>query len=118
MAEPRLFQDSTSGTPRTMGDTIFTAGDPGETLYVVQQGEVEILAGDELLDTLGPGEIFGEMALIDHEPRSASARAKTDCLLVELDEQRFLFSVQNNPLFALEVLRTLARRLRAKSPAR
>jgi len=83
-------------------------------MYVVQSGAVEILKAGAPVNTLGPGEIFGELALIDQSPRSATARASSDCRLVALNKQRFLFSIQHNPLFALEVLRTLARRLRAR----
>lgn len=114
MAERRLFQNSTDTIACAAGETIFAEGEPGDTMYVVQSGAVDILQAGEPVNTVGPGEIFGEMALIDQSPRSGTARASSDCRLVALNEQRFLFSIQNNPYFALEVLRTLARRLRAR----
>ena len=114
MAERRFFQDSTDTIAFGAGATIFAEGDPGEAMYVVQSGTVEIRQAGAPVNTLGPGEIFGELALIDQSPRSATARASSDCRLVALNEQRFLFSIQHSPLFALEVLRTLARRLRAR----
>jgi CRP-like cAMP-binding protein len=52
------------------------------------------------------------MALIDHSPRSASARAKTDCQLVPIDEARFKYMIQQTPFFAIEVMRVITRRLR------
>ena len=73
---------------------------------------VEIRVGGDLVDTHGPGEIFGEMALIDSQARSASFTAKTDCRLVPVDERRFLFMVQQTPFFALNVMQVLADRLR------
>ena len=55
---------------------------------------------------------MGEMALIDHGPRSATVTASTDCTLAEIDEKRFLFLVQQTPMFALSVMRLLSQRLR------
>jgi CRP-like cAMP-binding protein len=81
-------------------------------MYVVTEGEVNILLGDQILDVLGPGGIFGEMALIDSSPRSASAIAKTDCKLVPVSRQRFTFLVQQTPYFSLEVMHVMAERLR------
>jgi CRP/FNR family cyclic AMP-dependent transcriptional regulator len=98
--------------PFTAGQTIFAVGDPGDVMYVVKEGEVEVLVRDRVVETIGPGGILGEMALIDHSPRSASARAKTDCQLVPIDEARFKFMIQQTPFFAIEVMRVMTRRLR------
>jgi CRP/FNR family transcriptional regulator, cyclic AMP receptor protein len=95
------------------GETIFQEGDPAEELYVIQSGEVDIRLSNRLLDTLGPNSIFGEMALIDAAPRSATAVARTDVDLVPVGEKQFLFLVSQTPFFALNVMRVLARRLRA-----
>jgi CRP-like cAMP-binding protein len=95
------------------GETIFKEGDAAEELYVIQSGEVEIHLGNRLLNTLGAKSIFGEMALIDAAPRSATAVAKTDVDLVPIGEKQFLFLVSQTPFFALNVMRVLARRLRA-----
>jgi CRP/FNR family transcriptional regulator, cyclic AMP receptor protein len=65
-----------------------------------------------VLDVAGPGDIVGEMALIDAKSRSATAQAKSDCRLAPVDERRFLFLVHEHPLFALHVMRVLADRLR------
>lgn len=94
------------------GDVIFTAGTPGDVMYVVKEGEVNVLVRDRVVETIGPGGILGEMALIDRGPRSASAVAKTDCQLVPIDEARFKYMVQQTPYFAIEVMRVMARRLR------
>src|ERR1700730_13266829 len=95
------------------GETIFKEGDAAEELYVIQRGEGEIHLGNRLLNTLGANSIFGEMALIDAVPRSATAVAKTDVDLVPVGEKQFLFLVSQTPFFALNVMRVLARRLRA-----
>ena len=84
-------------------------------MYVVMEGEVEILDGSVLLEIAGPGSIVGELALIDDEPRSASVVAKTDCRLVPVDRRRFQYMVQETPYFALAVMKVLADRLRKKN---
>jgi CRP/FNR family transcriptional regulator, cyclic AMP receptor protein len=94
------------------GETIFRQGDPAEELYIVKSGKVEIRLGNRLLDTLPELSIFGEMALIDHRPRSATAVAATDATVVPVSEKQFLFLVGRTPHFALNVMRVLAQRLR------
>jgi CRP/FNR family cyclic AMP-dependent transcriptional regulator len=97
------------------GDVIFKEGDPAEELFVVQSGSVEIHLGNRLLDTLPERSIFGEMALIDHGPRSATAVAATDATLVPVGEKQFLFLVSRTPYFALNVMRVLVQRLRSST---
>jgi CRP-like cAMP-binding protein len=99
------------------GDTIFREGDPASELYVIKSGKVEIRHGNRLLDTLDGNNIFGEMALIDNAPRSATAVAGTDVTLVPVGEKQFLFLVSQTPFFALTVMRALVRRLRATNDA-
>jgi CRP-like cAMP-binding protein len=94
------------------GAAIFNQGDPATEFFVIQSGKVEIRLGNRLLGTLSDHDIFGEMALIDPAPRSASAVAATDVKLVPVSEKQFLFLVSRTPHFALNVMRVLARRLR------
>ena len=106
-----LFRDK-EGQHFPAGQYVFKAGDPGESMYIVTEGEVDVLDGSTVLDTIGPGSIVGELALIDDEPRSASVRAKTDCRLVPVDRRRFQFMVQETPFFGLAVMKVIADRLR------
>ena len=99
------------------GETIFKEGDPAAEVYVIWSGRVGIQLGNRLLDTLEANEIFGEMALIDDKRRSATAIALTDVALVPIAEMQFLLLVTRKPAFALEVMRVLARRLRAANKA-
>jgi CRP/FNR family transcriptional regulator, cyclic AMP receptor protein len=99
------------------GEVIFKEGDPGAEFFVIQSGTVDIQLGNRSLGMLGDHDIFGEMALIDQSPRSATAVAKTDVKLVPVGEKQFLFLVGRTPYFALNVMRTLARRLRAQNVA-
>ncbi len=66
------------------GETIFKEGETAKELYVIQSGQVEIQLGNRLLATLEANDIFGEMALLDSAPRSATAIAKTDVALVPI----------------------------------
>lgn len=111
----RMFLTQES-TPYRAGDAIFERGDAADCMYVVAEGEVDVSIGDRTVDTLGRTAIFGEMGLIDKEPRSATARARTDCRVVAIPEKRFLRLVQETPYFALEVMRVLAGRLRRHDP--
>jgi CRP/FNR family transcriptional regulator, cyclic AMP receptor protein len=99
------------------GETIFNEGEPATTLYVIRSGRVGIHLGNRLLDTLETNEIFGEMALIDSAPRSATAVATTDVTLVPVSKKQFLVLISRSPSFALDVMGVLARRLRAANRA-
>ena len=95
------------------GEIIFKEGDEANQLFAIKSGEVAIQLGNRTLAELPANSIFGEMALIDDAPRSATAVAKTDVELVAISEKQFLFLVSQTPFFALKVMRVLARRLRA-----
>ena len=96
------------------GETIFKEGDPASELYCIQSGRVGIYLADRLLHTVDANGIFGQMSLIEAAPRSATAIAETDVTLAAVPESAFLFCVGETPDFALKVMRTLARRLRAE----
>jgi CRP/FNR family transcriptional regulator, cyclic AMP receptor protein len=94
------------------GAIIFREGDRAQELFVIKSGEVRIQIGNTTVSELSADHVFGEMALIDSEPRSASAIAVTDVELVPVSEKQFLFLVSQTPYFALKVMRVLAQRLR------
>jgi CRP/FNR family cyclic AMP-dependent transcriptional regulator len=95
------------------GSVIFREGDEARELFVIKSGQVRIQIGNRTITELAADSIFGEMALIDNEPRSATAVAATDVELVAVTEKQFLFLVSQTPYFALKVMRVLAQRLRA-----
>ncbi|MFN8373833.1 MAG: cyclic nucleotide-binding domain-containing protein [Anaerolineae bacterium] len=106
------FKNATDFVEYEAGATIFEEGNHGHMMYAVKEGAVEIIYKDRVLETIEAGGFFGEMALIDSEPRSAKAAAKTHCKIVSVDRNRFLFLVQETPTFALQVMHTLAHRIR------
>ena len=112
MSSMNIFKNEQDTVTYSAGEKIFSVGDPGDVMYAIKSGAVDIFFNEELLETVGEGGIFGEMALVDKNVRSANAIARTACELVRIDEDRFDLLVKFNPYFALEVLRVTVRRLR------
>jgi CRP-like cAMP-binding protein/RsiW-degrading membrane proteinase PrsW (M82 family) len=98
------------------GQVLFEEGDEGDALYLIRKGGIDILTevdGEErLLRTMRPGEIVGELALLDGQPRSATARAKDQATVLMLRREQFIMFMQSRPQVILAVLRYLARRVR------
>ena len=94
------------------GDSIFQAGDPGETMFVVAEGRVDIQIRGNTVETVEKGGIFGEMALLGSEIRSADAVAVTASKLLPINEALFLRMVQKSPRFSLQLMQVIADRLR------
>ena len=95
------------------GKTIFREGDPGDAVYVVLDGQVELRVNGQLVETVGPGGVLGEMALIEQAPRVATATARSACDLQPISEARFMSMIQQTPHFALQIMKVIASRLRA-----
>jgi CRP-like cAMP-binding protein len=108
-----LTGNNIAARPLKAGSVIFREGEDAHELFVIKSGQVRIQIGNRTITELSADDIFGEMALIDNEPRSAIAVAVTDVELVAVSEQQFLFLVSQTPYFALKVMRVLAQRLRA-----
>ncbi len=98
------------------GETLFREGDVGDTLYFILRGECRVVKEDELgnempLATVSSGRILGEMAIVDHSPRSASVRATEGTSLLALDRETFDSMTDSRPDIAVEILRNIARLL-------
>ena len=94
------------------GEVIFSEGENGDYMCALIEGQVTLLKGGRILEEVMPGGIFGEMALIDKNLRSATATAQTECKVALIDQRRFTFLIQMTPFFALQVMRVMAQRLR------
>jgi CRP-like cAMP-binding protein len=116
MKLPNIFEKGTTPVVFHAGDTIFAEGQTAEFMYAVKRGEVEILKSGHVIETVEPDSFFGELALVDNSPRSATARAKTECELIPINENHFMFMVAEVPFFSIIVLRKMAERLRRKDP--
>lgn len=94
------------------GDIIFKKGDPGDVMYAVIEGQVDIIVNKKVVFSVGPEEILGEMAMIENKPRSATAVAKTNTKLVVIDHQRFSILIQQTPSFVINIMKSMADRIR------
>jgi CRP-like cAMP-binding protein len=99
------------------GGVVFIKGDSGDFAYVVVSGRVDIRHGGHIVEAMQAGELFGEMALIDSEPRSASAVAVGPTELAVIDRPFFESLIREEPDFAMKIMRLMARRLRAMMAA-
>ena len=109
----KLFRDWDSVEEFEAGAVIFSEKEPAELLYVILEGEVELMLRGTSLSTEGKGGIIGEMAAIANGSRSASARALTSVKLARLDADQFRDLVKKNPKFSLHAMTAFANRLRA-----
>ena len=113
MKIPGVFYNAKSFRDVPAGTVIFEEGATGAEMFGVLEGEVVLRLPNGAVHRLGPDDTFGEMAIIDSSPRSGTAVAVADTKLAVIDRSTFLFLVQETPMFALQVMSSIAKRLRA-----
>ncbi|MBT2559507.1 cyclic nucleotide-binding domain-containing protein [Hymenobacter sp. ISL-91] len=96
-------------------EQLFAQGDLGNSLFIVHEGQVGIFTGAHQLAAFGPGDFFGELALLDAEPRSATARALAPTLAFRLDQEDFYDVMEERPEVLRNILRVLCQRLRRQN---
>ena len=98
------------------GEVIVRQGEVGNSMYVVQAGEVEVLRetedGEVRLAVLGAGDFFGEMSIFEHEVRSATVRARGDAHVLTVDKRTLLKRIKEDPFLAVSILQTMSNRIR------
>jgi CRP-like cAMP-binding protein len=94
------------------GDAVFAKDEPGSSMYLIVQGRVRVHDGDLEYGQFGEGETFGEMALLDRAPRSASITALTDTHLLELGQEPFYVLLEDYSDIGRHIMQLLTRRLR------
>ena len=99
------------------GDVVATEGEPGAGLFVIDEGEADVTIGGKKLNHLTPGDFFGEMALLDGGPRTATVTATTDMSLFALTEWVYRGLLSEHPSIALRTLEAMAARLRRATKA-
>ena len=112
MVEINIFKHAADAENVEPDTVLFRRGDPGDVMYAVVEGEIDLLLDDTVVETVHAGGILGELALIDAAPRSAEARARTTARIVRVDQRQFTFLVHEHPTFALQVMKVMAERLR------
>jgi CRP-like cAMP-binding protein len=118
MLEPaetvKVFQARSTDTKTYKpGEVIFEIGQPGEYMFGILEGEVDMVVNGQAVETLKTGDVFGEGALVHPDgTRAATATAKTECKLASINREHFLFAVQETPMFALKVMQSYSNRMR------
>jgi len=110
------MKDSELGKAFSDGDVICKEGEKGEVMYVIQSGNVKITkkttSGEVTLATLTSGDIFGEMALFDRMPRSATAVASGEVTILSIDKKKLFTTISRDPTLVFKVLETMSQRIR------
>ncbi len=117
MSEVRTYLEALMALDETPlrldpGQVIFCEGETGHEMFIVRTGTVDLRVGDSVVETVVQGGVFGEMALVDPAPRSATAVAGPGCSLVLVEERSFNDLLRRVPGLGLEIMRVMARRLR------
>jgi CRP-like cAMP-binding protein len=110
------MSEHAEGTAYRAGETIVRQGEIGECMFVIQEGEVEVVRetdGDDVrLAVLGVGDFFGEMAILEQEVRSATVRALGEARALAVDKKTFHHRLRNDPTIALRILQGMSQRVR------
>ncbi|MCB1916986.1 MAG: Crp/Fnr family transcriptional regulator [Rhodocyclaceae bacterium] len=107
-----FFRDHPDLIHLTSEQDLLRPGDENGYMYVLLDGHMTLTNEGGDVEALGPGDFFGEAALLDPGPSTVAVAALSDCTLARISRERFLFLVQNAPGFAVEVIRVMSRRLR------
>lgn len=107
-----LFSNEASPVRLVPGDTLFKAGDAADGMFVLLEGELDVMVDGKVVERSTRGAILGEMALIDQSPRGATVIAREPSSLAKLDAARFQRIIQLNPFFATHVMKVLVERIR------
>lgn len=107
---------SAIGRPYQDGENIVREGEPGDTMFVVQSGSVEVVhssdGGEHRLAVLGPGDFFGEMSLFEKLQRSATVRSMGESVVLTVDKRTLLRRISEDPLLAFNLLKVMSHRVR------
>lgn len=94
------------------GKVLVREGSTGYECFIIVSGHTEVTIQDELITRFGPGDYFGELSLLDKQPRSASVTAVTECSVVVLSQKEFTQALEETPGLAIKIMANLATRLR------
>lgn len=93
------------------GTTLVKQGDPGREAMIIESGTAQVLRDGVKIDDMGPGDFFGEMSLIDHQPRNADVVATSDMIVLDMNAREFASMLDSYPEVAVKILRTVVARL-------
>ena len=111
------FRKESLGREYHDGELVWSQGEAGDRMFVLQAGRATVIREDEgretVIDTLEKGDVFGEMAIFDRQARSATIRAEGKAVILTLDKRTFLKRVHEDPSLAFQVLRKMSLRIRS-----
>ena len=107
-----LFERDDNTKELQAGETLIEVGETIDQMYVVLEGEAEIVIGENSVETVKRGGLIGELSMVDRFPASATVKALSELKVAIVDDRRFLFLIQQHPTFAVEVMKVMAFRLR------
>src|SRR5215469_1177143 len=107
MNPAELFSHEPNPVRLAPGEVLFRAGDAADGMFVLLEGALDVVVGDQVVENSGSGSIIGEMALIDHSCRGATVIAREASSLAKIDEPRFRRIIRQNPFFATHVMKVL-----------
>jgi CRP-like cAMP-binding protein len=109
--ELQFIASMTSEVSVRAGSTLVKQGEPGQEAMVVETGSGIVIRDDKEIDTIGPGDVFGEMSLIVRQPRNATIRATSDMRVLVMNAREFSSVLSQSPEVAVKILKTVVARL-------
>jgi CRP-like cAMP-binding protein len=109
--ELQFIASMTSEVSVRAGSTLVKQGEPGQEAMVVETGSGVVIRDEEEIDTIGPGDVFGEMSLIVNQPRNATIRAASDMRVLVMNSREFSSVLSQSPEVAVKILKTVVARL-------
>lgn len=106
------FRNSPAIKPLPAGMTLFRAGDPADFVYILIDGQANLLVGSTVVEVAVRGNLLGEVGLIDGKPRSATVVTRTQCQVLPIDASQFEVLVRDLPMFSCYVMNAMAERMR------
>jgi CRP-like cAMP-binding protein len=107
-----LFRHDDNPVTLSVGEKLFQAGEAAQDMFALLEGNADIVVGTQVVESARPGALLGEMAMIEDAPRVATVIARTPCRLARITRSRFNYLIQQNPYFAIHVMKVLVDRLR------
>jgi len=112
----KLFSDSDSACHLTAGQKLFSAGESAEEIFFVLEGKIDLVHEGKVVESLLPGSVLGELAMLDNGRHAADAIAECSSVIVSVEAEQFRFLVEQTPYFAIDVMKAMAERIHSKLP--
>ncbi|MGV6817444.1 MAG: Crp/Fnr family transcriptional regulator [Thiotrichales bacterium] len=112
----KLFSDSEDALHLSAGERLFSAGDKADKIYFVLSGKIDLLVNEKIIESILPGSLLGEIAMLNSAGHVADAIAEKASTVVPVTPDRFQFLVEQTPFFAMDVMKAMAERIHSRLP--